>query len=89
MLCQNLGVTTNQKCTIDIHTKKKKETNHNTKGSHQITRKENKRGREEKNTLNNKCKPINKMTIRTFILIIILNINRLNAQPNDIDWMKG
>ena len=41
-------VTTNQKSTIDTHTKKKKESKHNTKVSHQITREENKRGSEEK-----------------------------------------
>ena len=31
-------VTTNQVSIIDIHTKKKKESKHNTKDSHQITR---------------------------------------------------
>ena len=41
-------VTTNQKSTIDTHTQKKKESKHNTKVSYQITREENKRGREEK-----------------------------------------
>ena len=40
-------VTANQKSTIDIHTKRKKECKHNTKDSHQITREGNKRGREE------------------------------------------
>ena len=39
--------TANQKSTIDIQTKMEKESKHNTKESHQIT-KENKRGREEK-----------------------------------------
>ena len=38
LLYQNLIVTTSQKSTIDIHTKKKKESKHNTKDSHQITR---------------------------------------------------
>ena len=41
-------VATNQKAIIDIHTKKKKESKHNTKNAHQTTREENKRGREEK-----------------------------------------
>ena len=45
---KNLMVTTEQKSTIDTHTKEKKESKHNTKISHQITREENKRGREEK-----------------------------------------
>ena len=40
--------TTNQKSIIDTHTKKKKQYKHNTKDSHQITREENKIGREEK-----------------------------------------
>ena len=39
---------TNQKSVIDIHTKKKKESKHNTKNSYQIIREENKRGKEEK-----------------------------------------
>ena len=38
-------VTANQKPIIDIHIKKKKESKHNTKGSHQITGEENKRRR--------------------------------------------
>ena len=42
-------VTTEQKSTIDTHTKEKKESKHNTKISHQITREENKRIREKKN----------------------------------------
>ena len=41
-------VTTNQKSIIDTQTKKKKESEHNTKYGHQTTREENKRGREEK-----------------------------------------
>ena len=48
LLYQNLMVTTNQKSTIDTHTQKKKESKHNTKVNHQITREENKRVREEK-----------------------------------------
>ena len=47
-LCQNFMIVTNQKSTIDTHAKKKKESKHNTKFNHQITREENKRGREEK-----------------------------------------
>ena len=44
---QVLIVKANQKHKIDIHTKKKKECKHNNKDSHQITREENKTGREE------------------------------------------
>ena len=62
-----------------MHKKKKKESKHNTKVSHQITREENQRGREEKMTYKSKSKTINKMAIRTYILIITLNVNRLNS----------
>ena len=48
LLYQNLMVTANRKSTIDTHTKKKKESKHNTEVSHQITRGGNKTGREEK-----------------------------------------
>ena len=34
-------VTANQKSKIDIHTKEKKESKHNTQNSHQLTREEN------------------------------------------------
>ena len=47
LLYQNLRVTAKQKSMIDIHTKKKKESKHNTRDSHQITREENKRGKEK------------------------------------------
>ena len=76
-------VTTNRKATTDTHTKKKKESKHNTKVSHQITREQKRKGR--KKTYKNKYKTINKirirMAIRTYILIITLNINKLN-DPN-------
>ena len=44
----HLMVTVNQKLTVDTHIKKKKQSKHNTEDSHQITREENERGREEK-----------------------------------------
>lgn len=49
------------------------------KYSHQITRDENKRGKEEKKTSKNNCKTITKMPIRTYLLKIILNTNGLNT----------
>ena len=70
--------TTNQKSTIDTHTKKKKQFKHNTKDNHQITGEENKR-KGRKKTYKNKFKATNKMAIRTHISIITLNVNRLNA----------
>ena len=45
LIYQNLLVTKNQKSIIDTHTTKKKESKHNTKVSHQITRQGNKRGK--------------------------------------------
>ena len=47
LLYWNFMATTNQKSTIDTHTQKEKESKHNTKYSHQITRGQNKKGREE------------------------------------------
>ena len=46
-LYQNFRVTANQKSTIDTQTNKKNQLKYNTKDSHQITRGENKRRREE------------------------------------------
>ena len=43
LLYKYLMVTINQKSTTGIHTKRKKESKHNTKDSHQITLEENKR----------------------------------------------
>ena len=50
LLYINLPVTTNQKSIIDTHTGRRKEFKHNTKDSHQITREENKRRKEQKRT---------------------------------------
>ena len=46
---QNFRKTANQKSTIDTQTNKKNQLKYNTKDSHQTTRGENKRTREEKN----------------------------------------
>ena len=82
-------VTANKKSTIDIHMKKKKESKHNTKNSHQITKEQKRKGR--KKTYKNKCKTINKMAVRTYISIITLNVNGLNA-PTKIhrlaEWIQ-
>ena len=42
LLYQSLMVTANQKSTIDIHTQKKKQSQHNTKDIHQVIREESK-----------------------------------------------
>ena len=44
---ENIMVTTNQKPVTDTHTKKRKESKHNTTDSHQITREESKRKEKE------------------------------------------
>ena len=59
--------------------KKKKESKHNTKDSNQITREETKDKEISKNTYKNNPQTINKMAIRTYISIITLNVNGLNA----------
>ena len=44
-------VTSNQKSTVEKHTKEKMESKHNTKDSHQVTREEKKTGRGKKKPL--------------------------------------
>ena len=61
LLYQNHMVTANQKSTIDIPTKNKKESKHNTKDDgHQATREENKRGREGKRPTKTNLKQLTK-----------------------------
>ena len=79
LLPQNFTIIANQKSTIDTQTNKKNQLKYNTKDSHQTTRGENKRRREEKKSNKNKSKAINKMAIRTYISTITLNVNGLNA----------
>ena len=62
-------VTAKQKSIIDIHIKKKKESIHNTKWETQ----------EKKRTYKNKPITIKKTVIGTYILVITLNVNGLNA----------
>ena len=48
------------------------------------------RTREGKKKSNkNKSKTINKMAIRTYIAIITLNVNGLNAPTKKTDWLNG
>ena len=51
-----------QETTIDTHThtQKKKQPKHNTKGGHQTTREENRRGREEKRATKTNPKQLRK-----------------------------
>ena len=74
-----LQATENQKYAIHTQINKKNQLKYNTKASHQTTRGNNKRRREEKKSNKNKAKAINKMAIRTYISIITLNVNGLNA----------
>ena len=46
--------TANQKPTIDTHTKKKKQSKHNTKDSHQITREKKRKGKKRPTKTNPK-----------------------------------
>ena len=72
--------TKTQKSIIDIQAEKKKESK-----QHQRQYSNHKRGEQKwkgrKKTYKNKSKILNKMAIRTYILIITLTVNRLNA-PN-------
>ena len=56
-----------QKSIIYTHTKKRKESIHNTKDSHQITREENKGRRKEQNRTTNDPKTINKIALNTHL----------------------
>ena len=80
LLYQNLMENTNQN--ITIYTKKKKERESNPditlKMSSNHKRKEQRR-KERKKTYKNKPKTIKKMAIGTYISIITLNVNGLNA----------
>ena len=73
LLYENLMVTANQKSVHRYTHKKGKTIQNNTKD-----REENKRGKQQKE-LQNKYKTINKMAVRTYILTIALNINKLNG----------
>ena len=44
---------------------------------------------EKKKDLQNQPKTIKKVTIGTYIAIIILNVNGLNAPTKDTDWLNG
>ena len=74
LLYQNLMITLNQVSTIDTHTQKEK-TKQTQQDSQQIAR-ERKR-KERKKTY--KTKMMNKVAIRTYISVGILNVNRLNT----------
>ena len=76
LVYKNLMVTEKQQSIIDIHRKKK--ANITLKIVNKS--KENRTKEEwEKKTYKNKSKTINKMAKGSYILIIILNVNRLNV----------
>ena len=72
-------VTANRKSMIDRYTHKKRKRDPNTTLKIVTKSQENKRRRGGKKTYKNKSNTINKMAIRTYISIITLNVNRLNA----------
>ena len=80
-------VTTNQKSTVYIHTIKKKEFKHSIKDRHQIMRREPKR-KGRKKDLPKKYKAINRMSVRTHISIINLNVNWFST-PNKKHRLAG
>lgn len=76
----NVMVITNQK-TYNRYTKKmhRKEYKPNTKESHQITGEENKKERNREELKETIRKTMNKVVISTYLSMITLNVNRLNA----------
>ena len=76
-------VTTNQKPIIDTHKKKIKEfnTEHNTKDSHQITKKRE----EERNKKDKTTRKISQNDKSIYLSIITLNVNGLNAPIKNIE----
>ena len=62
-----------------MHKKEKKQVKYNTKNHLQITKEDNKKRKGRKKTQNSNPKKIKKMTISTYVYIIILNVNGLNA----------
>ena len=82
--------TTKQKPIIVTQELERKEHKNITKENHQTTREETKR-RTEKNYKNNQ-KTSNKMAISTYLLVITLNVNGLNAPIKRYrmdDWIKN
>ena len=74
LLYQNLMRNANQEPTKDTHT-------------HERGREQKRKGR--KKTYKNKWKTIKKMEIGTYILIVNLNVNGLNAPTKEKDWLNG
>ena len=64
-------VTTNQKSTIDIPTKKKRNLNTTLKTITQLPEKRTKDKEKGKKTYKNNPKPIGRMTIRTYISVLL------------------
>lgn len=74
-------VTTNQKSTIDIPTKKKKESKHNTKDNHATTREKNERQREGEKDLQKQSQTNWQNDHKDLYISITLTVNGLNAPP--------
>ena len=80
--------TADPKTTTNTHTKKKTQLKHNTKD---VIKPQEKRPNKErkKKVLQKQAKTIKKMVRGTYILIIALNVNGLNAPTKNTDWLKG
>ena len=70
-------ITRKQKSTVD--TLKIKESKHTTTENHQITEEESKRRRKKQKNFFKRQKAINKMSRRTYLSIITLNVNEPNS----------
>ena len=80
----NLMITTHQKPVTD--TQRRKRNSNMTLNSHEVTREGSKRSSSKKNCKSYR-KTTNKMAISTYLSIVTLNVNELNAP--DIEWLNG
>ena len=73
-----------------IHTQiKKKELKHNTKVSHQITREEDKRGKEEKKAYRNKSKAVTNNGNKNMHINNYFKHKWINCSNQNTDWLNG
>ena len=85
----NIIINTNQEPVIDMKRKKRKESKHINKEGHKTTREED---QEKKGTEKDYKKTILKMAKYTYLSIIALNVNGLNAsikKNTENEWIKN
>ena len=84
-------VTTKQKPILDTQKIKRKESNHTTKGSHQIIKEREREEERKREELQKSQKTINKMAVSAYLSTTALNINRLNSPVKRyrmVEWIK-